>query len=419
MFFSLRSIVSIAILALFCQNVALAFPAMKYETFERRLLNDTNYNGTSTKIRGVNLGGWFIIEQWMKPSLFQQAQSLSKNNITAQDQWTFMTAINNNTAAKNLLTNHWNTWINATDFQQIKQMGLNTVRLPVPHWTFNASSAEPYLGGGLELPYINQALLWAKQYGLDVLLDLHTAPNSQNGADHSGHIGPIQFRNVSGTDNANRVYDSLTKMVKTYVNDAKYGGVVKGIELLNEPQCSVLGADYMTNVYQTAYNTVKNAIAKNVTNPPSIVLHDCWISPLSNWQPAVSQGGGLYNLPFILDTHRYHVFAPRNNMTAQQHIDLCHQDGSEIYNATQSLQRPIVTGEFSLGVSCTDCNYSTNQQVVTANRQFFETQTTAYEKGAGWIFWSWKAENNLPWSYKDAVQAQWIPSDPTEKSYAL
>lgn len=413
-----RSFVTLAVFGLWYTNLTSAMPSVRFNELEKRLLNETTPGGTSAKIRGVNLGGWFVVEQWMTPSLFNKANAAAIQGRTAVDQYTFMTALNNDASAKQLLTQHWSTFINETDFQQIKQVGLNTVRLPVPHWAFNASSTEPYLAYA-EVPYINQALLWAQKYGLDVLLDLHTAPNSQNGYDHSGHAGPVQFKNVTGAANAARVYSALTKMVQTYVNDRKYGGVVKAIELLNEPLCSALGADYMTNVYQTAYNTVKNAIAKNVTSPPSIVLHDCWLSPLSQWQPVVSQGGGLYNLPFILDTHRYHVFAPRANMTAQQHIDLTHQDGSEIGNATSQLQRPILTGEFSLAVSCTDCNYATSQDVAVANRQFFETQTTAYERGAGWIFWNWKSENNLPWSYKDSVLAQWIPMDPSEKSYAL
>lgn len=412
-----RTLFTFAFLALVWCSVN-AFPAMRYGALEKRLLNDTNPSGTSSKIRGVNLGGWFIVEQWMKPSLFQQAAQYAQPGRTAVDQYTFMTSINNNTIAKQLLTNHWSSWITEQDFQQIKQAGLNTVRIPVPHWAFNASTIEPYLPYA-EVPYINQAVLWAQKYGLDVLLDLHTAPYSQNGADHSGRLGPIEFRNVSGAINAARVYSALTKLVQTYVNDPQYGGVVKAIELLNEPMCSVLGADYVTNVYSQAYSTVQSAVSANAITKPTIVMHDCWVSPLSQWQPVVAQGGPFANLPFILDTHRYHVFAPRANLTAAQHINLVHQDGQEIANATALLQRPIVTGEFSLGVSCTDCNYANNQQIAVANRQFFETQTTAYEQGAGWIFWNWKSENNVPWSYISAVQAGWIPLDPTEKTYAI
>lgn len=33
-------------------------------------------------------------------------------------------------------------------------------------------------------------------------------------------------------------------------------------------------------------------------------------------------------------------------------------------------------------------------------RKNFEAQTSAYEQGSGWIFWTWKAENADDWSYQ-------------------
>lgn len=383
------------------------------------------FAATSTKIRGVNLGGWFILEQWMSPTLFQQAQSLGPAGAPVPaDQWSVMTTINNTQKATQFLKNHWSSWLVESDFQQIKKIGLNTVRLPVPHWTFNSSADEPYLGGGAELPYISQAILWASKYGLDVMLDMHTAPNSQNGFDSSGHIGSTGFKDTNGPLNAARLNSALVSMTKTFVNDPKYNGAVKYIEVLNEPLCSSLGADYMTYIYQNAASVINGAIATNARSKPQIILHDCFISPLSSWSPAVSSGGGLQNVAFALDTHRYHVFAPRDNMSLQQHIDLTHADGDEIAQATNTLKRQVITGEFSLALSCTDCptgvsSTTSAADIAKLNRQFFETQTTAYERGAGWIFWSWKAENNLPWSYKDALSANWIPSNPAEKSLAL
>jgi glucan 1,3-beta-glucosidase len=137
-------------------------------------------------VRGVNLGGWFILESWMTPYLFPS--SFEKKGIV--DQYTFMSRQSKN-ASHSALTKHWQSWITETDFQQIAAAGLNTVRLPVPHWAFNASDKEPYWAYA-EQPYISQALLWAKQYNLDVMIDLHTAPRSQNGFDNSGRLGPSE-----------------------------------------------------------------------------------------------------------------------------------------------------------------------------------------------------------------------------------
>lgn len=52
-------------------------------------------------------------------------------------------------------------------------------------------------------------------------------------------------------------------------------------------------------------------------------------------------------------------------------------------------------------------------------RQWYGAQIMAYEKQAGWIFWSWKANwidgrNEWRWSYQAAVAAGAIPQDPQD-----
>ena len=41
---------------------------------------------------------------------------------------------------------------------------------------------------------MEKATQWARTYGLHILIDLHGAPGSQNGEDHSGHAGSIGWR---------------------------------------------------------------------------------------------------------------------------------------------------------------------------------------------------------------------------------
>uniref|UniRef100_V5E8S5 glucan endo-1,6-beta-glucosidase n=1 Tax=Kalmanozyma brasiliensis (strain GHG001) TaxID=1365824 RepID=V5E8S5_KALBG len=387
---------------------------------EQRIPPVTKLAASTGKIRGVNLGGWFILENFLSPSVFSAAQQAGGSGASLpQDQWGFMTTINNNAKALQILQQHWSSFIVESDFAQIKSLGLNTVRIPVPHWAFTNSSSEPYLSGA-ELPYIDQAVSLAAQYGLDVMLDMHTAPGSQNGFDNSGHIGAINFG--SSSDNANRLYDALTAMVNRYVNDGKYGGAVKYVEILNEPLCNVLGGDYVASVYQTAAARVNAAISGS--SRPQIVLHDCFATPLTNLGPFVSGSGPLAGTSFMIDTHRYHVFSPRQNLSFQQHVSLIKQDGDDIASATSSLGRQVVTGEFSLAISCSDCptGYSstvTAADVAKLNRQFFETQTVAYDRGAGWIFFNWAAENNWPWSFKTSYNLNWIPQNILAQDEAL
>ena len=40
-----------------------------------------------------------------------------------------------------------------------------------------------------------------------------------------------------------------------------------------------------------------------------------------------------------------------------------------------------------------------------------------YEKGDGWLQWTWKAEDADDWSYQAGLQYGWIPNDPTDLEY--
>ena len=58
--------------------------------------------------------------------------------------------------------------------------GLNWVRLPIPFWAIDVWEGEPFLPRTC-WKYILRAFQWARKYGLRVVIDLHTAPGSQNG----------------------------------------------------------------------------------------------------------------------------------------------------------------------------------------------------------------------------------------------
>ena len=69
--------------------------------------------------------------------------------------------------------------------------GLNHVRIPIGFWAYDVSGGEPYIQG--QAAYLDQAIGWARDNGLMVILDLHGAPGSQNGFDNSGRRGSEQW----------------------------------------------------------------------------------------------------------------------------------------------------------------------------------------------------------------------------------
>src|SRR5690606_27935819 len=135
-------------------------------------MSDGPHRRSPGTLRGVNLGGWLLLERWLTPSLFA--------GIEAEDEDGFMRT----PGAAEKLRRHRAEFLGEDDFAWIAAHGLDLVRIPVGHWVFGD---DPLMLGCVE--ELDWAMDRAAEHGLLVLLDLHGAPGSQNGRDHSGLIG--------------------------------------------------------------------------------------------------------------------------------------------------------------------------------------------------------------------------------------
>ncbi len=131
------------------------------------------------KIKGVNLGNWLVLEKWMSPALF--------DGTTAEDEY-YLPAQLSPEVYEARIKIHRSEYITERDFATIKRIGLNTVRIPIPYFIFG--DRKPFIGCIGEL---DKAFAWAEKYGIQVLIDLHTAPLSQNGFDNGGICGVCKW----------------------------------------------------------------------------------------------------------------------------------------------------------------------------------------------------------------------------------
>ncbi|OCF60683.1 glucan 1,3-beta-glucosidase [Kwoniella mangroviensis CBS 10435] len=378
------------------------------------------------KVRGVNLGGWFILENWMMPSFFED-EVLKDTYIN--DEWVYCSYLGKEECL-NRLEKHWDSYITEDDFKRFANYSLNTVRIPMGYWSWtDPEEYEPYIQG--QLPYLERALNWSSWYGLDVLMDLHGLPGGQNGQDNQGYKGPIEFQN--NATNMERAMDALANMTK-FVTQDKFDGVVKAIQLTNEPyilEYSSNGMDFnvLADFYVQGYNTVRaNEHILSGSNEVMVVIHDAF-QPVLNWKYFWSQESmGLNWTNYALDTHIYDAFGGSNLKTYQEHLDTICAQAAAISEAQTYF--PVIVGEFSLGTNtyCVDyqsCFGLTLDEVISnitssyeANlfmRQFWEVQSNVYELGAGWIFWSVHHELAGPWSWTQSAAQNWMPEDPNEK----
>ena len=369
--------------------------------------------GKANKVRGVNLGGWFVLEPWITPSIF------SSDSIV--DEYTYTKSLGKEQASSQL-TNHWKSWITQADFSVIAGAGLNHVRIPIGYWALISRNEDPYVQG--QLPILDQAIQWARGAGLKVMLDLHGAPESQNGFDNSGKYGPVGWQSGSSVQ---QTLDALSKLADRYKGDTD---VVTSIELLNEPLGTSLDLNGVKDFYSQGISTVRSK-SQNY----AISISDAFQDFSSYWN------GQYVNQNVILDTHQYQIFSPEQvSQSPASHISAACALGPKL----AGLDKPGVVGEWT-GAQ-TDCAKYLNGRNKGARydgtftgpqggsnyvgdckgkdtgtvaglssddksniRAFVEAQLDAYEQGAGWVFWTWKTESAPEWSMKDLIAGGLFP----------
>ncbi|KAF2502528.1 glycoside hydrolase [Lophium mytilinum] len=368
-----------------------------------------DYNGE--KVRGVNLGGWFVLEPWITPSIFEEWA----DSNTVKDEYT-LTQTLGKTEALSRLSDHWNSWITEDDFQQIASHGLNHVRIPIGYWSVIPIDGEPYVQGAYDV--LGKSLDWAAGAGLKVMIDLHGAPGSQNGFDNSGRLGAIDWTQGN-------TYQQTIKVLNKIRDDHASHSAVAAIELINEPQGWDLNMDTVRQFYMDGWGNLKNSDV-------AVTFHDAF-QGVTNWG---DWGSGMSNL--LLDTHHYEIFD--DDAVAQSpsdHIATACSFGNDM----ASTGKWTIAGEFTGAI--TDCAKWLNGLGIGARydgsfsgstshgscdgkytgtvaglsdadksniQHFINAQLDAFEKATGWIWWTWKTESAPEWDMQDLLAEGIFPS---------
>ena len=142
-------------------------------------------------IKGVNLGGLFVLEPWITPSMFYQFLNVQDSNKIAMDMYSFCRALGPNEGRKQLNA-HFKKWVNETHLIDLVKKKITHVRIPIGDWMFFPYG--PYIGCTDDsMNYLDYILDLCKKHGLKVLLDLHGVKDSQNGLDNSGKTNGLQY----------------------------------------------------------------------------------------------------------------------------------------------------------------------------------------------------------------------------------
>lgn len=329
--------------------------------------------------KGVNLGGWFVLESWMKPALFE--------NIDSKDETGF--SLKNPNAEQDLIK-HWESFITKEDFIYLKSIGINSVRLPIPWWLEGES---PYFSC---LPYLHRAMGWASEVGLDVLLDLHTAPGCQNGFDNGGiqdvmtwHLDPI---------NIELTIDKLEFIAKTFKNYSSFWG----LQVLNEPHPTI-EMNQIIDFYTRAYHAIRKHTDKIV------VFHDAFRPNEDIWKTFFSNPE-LQNVMF--DLHLYHCFDPKlANCSFDVHVDVILNKRLKMIKDISKFV-DVIIGEWSLGIKYDTMKLDPNIERKQYDKMLADLQLYIYSFAKGYYFWNYKVENDrLGWNFKKLIEEGIMPNN--------
>lgn len=342
--------------------------------------------------RGVNLGGWLLLEPGPSAAMFDQYGPAA----CEYDLMQRMREQLGDAGAQQALADHRDHYITEEDFRCIEALGLNAVRIPFGYWVaVGPADGDPYAGPGLE--HLDRALAWCKAYGLQAVLDLHGAPGGESGEKPCG-------RERKEWQWQEWRFDESVAALRVVA--ARYRGhpAVSGISVCNEPSETV-PSTALCHFYDRAVRAIREE-----GMPPdevAIILPVYRTERLDEIWRLWSQDydGFAKHANVAFDLHLYHCFGTwwqRQSLGNQLRMAKRHR---------KILRRvPAVVGEWSLALP-PQARGDDELEEDQALRAFAAAQLEAYSQAShGWFFWTWRDSplQQPGWDLRKCLAKHWL-----------
>ncbi|WP_331352830.1 carbohydrate-binding protein [Cellvibrio sp. UBA7671] len=289
-------------------------------------------------LRGTNLGNWLIQEFWMMGGI------ISHNGGAVNDQCTLESVMSQrfgNAEKERLMKVFRDSYITTRDFDMMKAMGMNVVRIPFLY-SLIEDEYNPYNVRSDAWQYLDWAINEAEKRGMYTILDLHGAVGGQAAASeqHDGCIGAAQlWTNANYWDRTKWLWDVIAQ---------RYNGrsAVAAYDLLNEPWGT--DATTLANRSYELFNVVRAKDANHIILLPG---HNSGIDAYGN-----PNSRGLTNVStwmhFYPGLWGWNDTATYGAGQANMHANWlhCNQNGTgescDWRNKINAIQTPFLVGEF-------------------------------------------------------------------------
>lgn len=337
-----------------------------------KIVNET---GRPVMLKGVNLGGWLMMEGYMLfgRNIPEKAFRESFEKAAGRD------------ALEDFTRSFRDTFIREDDIELIKSWGANCIRIP-----FNYKLLEfedrPYSLNEEGLAYLNRAVGWCEKHGIYCILDMHAAPGAQNPGWHSDCYGePQLFTNELNIDRYLRLWHFIAELYKD-------SSAVAGYDVLNEAVVPFHKEAMLKDLYTKVTKEIRSVDKKHI-----IFLEGNF------WAQRLSFLGKPEDDNTAYSIHTYVPFEFTHNFT----IGLYYP--GKVYNITWNKERfemlarpyrafadynkvPLFMGEF--GVNARDGHFG--------DVKWVDDMTSIYnDNGIHWTYWTYKTVAN--YAFPDGI----------------
>lgn len=334
-------------------------------------------DGNKLIIRGCNVGGLLNSEGWMVP--FKDSEGRSSS--LAEDQAREALSANqnlNDTQRKEVVNTYRANWFSDDDFKKAKEdFHFNTLRLPVYWGELMEYKNEEYVlkDEDIAFSYLDYFISKCQENNLYCVFDLHAAPVTQSGYDHSGHVttnrSDLLWYSPKGIDATVRLWEFIARH---YQNRPELSKSIVMYDLLNEPSSSDYEdlskehTRYTTKEAFGVFDQIYKAIRK--LNDNHIISINCiW----TYWQFPNPNDYGWDNV-----VYQIHIY--NNQIESTSYSTMMY--GLAFTRFFHNYDVPYYVGEFQGYGNIEDWKYLIN---------YFES------KAYGWTMWTYKKSNAGNW----------------------
>lgn len=306
----------------------------------------------------------------MTPSLFE--------GTTAVDEYTFMLS----RESREKLAEHRRTFIVEDDFRWLASHDVRLVRLPIGYWAL--ADDEPYRNCQKELDW---AMAMAEKYGIDMLLDVHGHPGSQNGYDHSGQVGHASWFDDHRL--REKSVEAVLEVARRYRDHPRLWGV----QVINEPRIGVF--HFKLRAY---YRQVGTALAGVLRPHTRIIFSDAFTPRLMS--------GAMKRVKHsvMMDVHLYHMTTLFTRWRSVKWFF----EKTRIRRgmlARLANDQPILVGEWSGVLRGEKMKHVPAEQRDQLFCDYTRLQQAAFRGvSEAWTYWNYKTEEPGWWSFRAMVE---------------